>query len=521
MKPQLKTESRKEKFKSTEKSEVSLSFQDELAATIHGAFEVALEIAILEVTKLVGQALGDVRDQMHETLRENKSLKLRLQTAEEQLDTVRGSLDNGDGQPMQQFTLTVSKSAKRSQSPANINSGIQSPNDNDLKIQASLEVTVDETYDNLVAEKEISSEDHNGYFSEICVDGRVCSQDLHPTLNRDSGSQKDAFQGAKEETSSLCIQDQPRTGSTKDKGQDTAFVDIYDPSATDNVIQNHKVELVRVKVENKEAENSSSLLGSSSCHFDSVREAHFCPDSLSLVQSKMLEEWRPDALDMRSSDPQSPGTSHTLSHPPIAQQDAAELRDPTAGTLPAFSTQFPSLFQPEEPTGIPAPPQLYGVQPRTSPTSTSTQLPPNVHVCKTCGQVFQQPSELRRHYSQCQQRPHQQRSKPPQPSSSMRSRRKLQLYPPGRSPFHCTVCARDFNRMENLKTHLRIHTGERPYTCSVCAMPFRHSGALTRHFRIHTGEKPYVCSQCGKRFRNCGGLRFHQRSHGGGGGGGE
>ena len=121
-----------------------------------------------------------------------------------------------------------------------------------------------------------------------------------------------AHTGAKEETSSLCIQDQPRTGSTKDKGQDTAFVDIYDPSATDNVIQNHKVELVRVKVENKEAENSSSLLGSSSCHFDSVREAHFCPDSLSLVQSKMLEEWRPDALDMRSSDPQSPGTSHTL-----------------------------------------------------------------------------------------------------------------------------------------------------------------------------------------------------------------
>lgn len=91
--------------------------------------------------------------------------------------------------------------------------------------------------------------------------------------------------------------------------------------------------------------------------------------------------------------------------------------------------------------------------------------------------------------------------------------RKQQLFPPGCSPYHCSMCSRDFNRLENLKTHLRIHTGERPYSCSVCGVRFRHSGALTRHFRIHTGEKPYVCKECGKSFRNCGGLRYHQKSH--------
>lgn len=69
--------------------EVSLSFQDELAATIHRAFEVAVEIAVVEVSKLVSQALGDVRDQMQETLRENTFLKTLLQSAELELDTAR------------------------------------------------------------------------------------------------------------------------------------------------------------------------------------------------------------------------------------------------------------------------------------------------------------------------------------------------------------------------------------------------------------------------------------------------
>lgn len=90
---------------------------------------------------------------------------------------------------------------------------------------------------------------------------------------------------------------------------------------------------------------------------------------------------------------------------------------------------------------------------------------------------------------------------------------KRSLYPPGRSPFRCSQCGRDFNRMEHLKIHQRIHTGEKPYACSECTARFRHSWALTRHIRIHTGEKPYSCTHCGKRFRNCGGLRFHQRTH--------
>lgn len=521
MKPQLNTSSgtRQDTFKPSEKGEVSLSFQDELAATIHGAFEVALEIAVLEVTKLVGQALGDVRDQMHETLRENKSLKQRLQTAEEQLDAVRGSLDEGDGgQPLGQLLLIASKTTLRPQShPPNINSHEVKTQSDHEDLKASLKVTVDATIGDLIVEAERG--DGQEYFSEICVDGRVCSQDLPPTSEREALSQDDTIQDAKEELSGLSIDDETIPGSSDNSGQDMAFVDNGDPSTLQDQVQDPEVKRVRIKEEEREDRNGSGL--GPSCSFDPVGQVNFTPDSLSLVQSKMLEEWRPDMLDLANSDPLGPGTSHALTLPPAPRPDAPELRIPLAGGLPAFAPQFSSLYQPGDAAlQAPAPPpsQVYGVQVRTAPPPPP---PPSIHVCKICGQAFQQPSELRRHFSLCQQRLHQQRSKqppgsaPPSAVSTGGRARKLQLYPPGRSPFHCAVCSRDFNRMENLKTHLRIHTGERPYSCSVCAMPFRHSGALTRHFRIHTGEKPYVCAQCGKRFRNCGGLKFHQRSHSG------
>ncbi|KAA0723714.1 hypothetical protein E1301_Tti003171 [Triplophysa tibetana] len=58
---------------------VSTSLENALEAALRGAFEVAVEIAVKEVSRLTGQALRDIKDQIHETQQENISLKQRLQ----------------------------------------------------------------------------------------------------------------------------------------------------------------------------------------------------------------------------------------------------------------------------------------------------------------------------------------------------------------------------------------------------------------------------------------------------------
>lgn len=95
MKPQLTGTKRRPSVTKPAGAEAALSLQEELVAAIHGAFEVAVEIAVGEVTKLVGRATGGIYEEMR---RENESLKQRLQTAEAMLDSARME-ERGGGSP--------------------------------------------------------------------------------------------------------------------------------------------------------------------------------------------------------------------------------------------------------------------------------------------------------------------------------------------------------------------------------------------------------------------------------------
>lgn len=80
-------------------------------------------------------------------------------------------------------------------------------------------------------------------------------------------------------------------------------------------------------------------------------------------------------------------------------------------------------------------------------------------------------------------------------------------------PYKCMVCAAEFNRPANLKTHMRIHSGEKPYKCQSCGARFVQVAHLRAHILIHTGEKPYPCKVCGTRFRHLQTLKSHFRIH--------
>lgn len=78
-------------------------------------------------------------------------------------------------------------------------------------------------------------------------------------------------------------------------------------------------------------------------------------------------------------------------------------------------------------------------------------------------------------------------------------------------------CTKAYSRLENLKTHLRSHTGEKPYVCEHegCNKAFSNASDRAKHQnRTHSNEKPYVCKipGCTKRYTDPSSLRKHVKT---------
>ncbi|XP_072319700.1 uncharacterized protein [Eucyclogobius newberryi] len=455
--------------------EMPSTLQENLTSAIHGAFEVAVEIAVLEVTKLISLAAEDMFDEMR---RENETLKEELQKAHSVIETVCGKVENSGAKVCQlvQNDNSASSGAGDLNREGTFSAALQRLEDQEEEDGDDDDDDGDSSQEDTVSD---SCEQDNSLTSD-CVEVQQIPNTLKQSHDTETNKEMSLYCGVKVERNEaqpcMCEEDEDHSPQAD--------------SFPDNCAPRH----VKVKLEKPEGETIAS-----NYLVDSCKE-----EAISQLQAEILEEWTPGGSHFEREEQHVTlsALSQAFGHP----SDVDFHSDPALESSSVTASDFPLHVTDQAHSREHRPPQIYG-----SPVRRNQGIPKlNLHGCRLCGQTFPLPSLLRRHYGQCQQKLNQRVHVPPVGGK----RTKLQLYPPGCSPFRCPECNREFNRMENLKTHLRIHTGERPFKCSVCSTSFRHSGALTRHFRIHTGEKPYVCGLCGKSFRNCGGLKFHQRSHG-------
>ncbi|XP_023944611.2 zinc finger protein 267 isoform X3 [Bicyclus anynana] len=107
-------------------------------------------------------------------------------------------------------------------------------------------------------------------------------------------------------------------------------------------------------------------------------------------------------------------------------------------------------------------------------------------VCHICGKQFRTPNGLQRHVTETHEK---------------------------QRWYSCIVCMKNFANSQNLKQHLRIHTGERPFVCPHCGKRFTQSGSLHVHLKTHTDHYPHQCADCGAKFRLRSGLSRHRLKH--------
>lgn len=143
---------------------------------------------------------------------------------------------------------------------------------------------------------------------------------------------------------------------------------------------------------------------------------------------------------------------------------------------------------------------------------------PAVLVCKMCGSCFSAQEHLDRHLRHSHaSRPQGKHSCSYCPYTSNARVNVLahERKHTGEKPFVCPVCKKRFTWKGSLAQHQYVHSDEKPFECAECGLRFPRVASLLRHrslVHLKTG-KPYACRHCGQCYRDKQNLRHHVKIH--------
>ena len=83
----------------------------------------------------------------------------------------------------------------------------------------------------------------------------------------------------------------------------------------------------------------------------------------------------------------------------------------------------------------------------------------------------------------------------------------------GEKPNKCNQCDYASSRVGDLRAHLNKHNGEKSQKCNQCDYASSHAGHLRTHLKTHSGEKSNKCNQCDYASSQASTLRTHLKTH--------
>ncbi|XP_064339625.1 zinc finger Y-chromosomal protein-like isoform X3 [Camelus dromedarius] len=125
------------------------------------------------------------------------------------------------------------------------------------------------------------------------------------------------------------------------------------------------------------------------------------------------------------------------------------------------------------------------------------------HKCDMCDKGFHRPSELKKHVAAHKgKKMHQCRHCDFKIADPFVLSRHILSVHTKDLPFRCKRCRKGFRQQNELKKHMKTHSGRKVYQCEYCEYSTTDASGFKRHvISIHTKDYPHRCEYCKKGFR--------------------